>query len=454
MSQESQDYNKINDEFLTELFKACITSKSVLEIVIKHLKFHYIIGESYKKIFEKISQVYQLEGVIPTIGLLSQYFNNDENTLKLLIKIKNTSLSENKDLLLKTFEKFLINVKFIDLYQKIGRLHNDGKQDKAIELLESESKEIANFTIKDSYYTTIFKSFEQRQLERRLLNKDNIGANKIPFSIHCLDEDTRGGMDKGTSTLVMARSGGGKSTFLRWVGMSAARMGFRVVHFQAEGTEKEALDAYDAGWTSVDMESIEFGFLPPEKVKLIEKANRDIVAQGGEVYIKASENFDELSVNDCNDMLEDMEKIHGKFDLAIFDYMDVFTVRGKYYNSESGERKRREDIANKITNIATSRNIAVLTATQSNDVRPDLYNNPDFVLTRSNISEYKGAIKPFSNFLTLNYTDDEYENNILRIYADKYRKYRSKKTHKICTSFSNSRFYDSKRTMSIFIDKK
>lgn len=448
------EHHHINEDFLSELLKGCLTSKSILEIVRKHLQFHYVISEAHKKVFQRIIQIYELENSIATIGSLSQDFTKDENVLKLLIKLKNINIADKKDLLLKTFEKFLVNVKFIDLYSKIGRLHNEGQQQKAIKLLETEASLIANFTIKDQFYTPVFRSFEERQTERQKQNQRQVGSNKVPFSIHALDRDTRGGMDKGTSTLIMARSGGGKSTFLRWVGVSAARLGYKVAHFQFEGTEREVLDMYDSAWSSVALEDMEFGFIPPEKVKAIEKANKDIIAGGGEVYIKAAESFDELTLNDCNDLLEDMEKIHGKFDLVIFDYLELVTVKGKYYNSESGERKRREDVANKMTNIATAHNVAVLTAIQTNDIKQDAYDNPDFVLTRSHISEYKGAIKPFSNFITLNMTNDEYNNNIMRLHSDKMRKYKHKFTHKICTSFNNSRLYDAKKTLMLFWDEK
>lgn len=447
------EYRLINDEFLAELFKSSLTSKSILDIVSKHLHFHYISNETYKKLFEKIITSYQLTNDVPTIGTLAQDFTNDENVSRLLVKIKSINVSDKKDILLQTFEKFLVNVKFIDLYSKIGRLYNEGKQDKAINLLEQEASVIANFTIKDSYYSTVFNSFESRQIDRQSNIKSQVGARKVPFSIHCLDEDTRGGMDKGTSTLFMARSGRGKSTAMRWIAMAAARIGYRVAHFQQEGTEKDALDAYDSGWTSVDLSDIEFGHIPKDKIKLVEKANKDIIASGGEIYIKAANDFEEMSINDCRELLIDMEKIHGKFDLVIFDYLEIFTVRGKYFNSESGERKRREDIANRMTGIATEFDVAVVTATQANDIRPELYNNPDFVLTRSHISEFKGAIKPFSNFITINMTDDEYDNNMIRLYSDKFRKYKSGKTHRICSSFNNSRFYDAKKTLNLFYKK-
>jgi replicative DNA helicase len=448
---------QLDEQFLLELFKGCLTSKNFLEVISKHLKYHYIPEQSYKIIFEKINQDFDLLQTLPTIGSLTQHFSQskDESVLKTLLKIRNTNVTDNKDIIIKTFEKFIINAMFHDLYRRIGELHNDGKQDKAIKLLEQEANIIANFSIKDTYYTKVFGDYEKRQDQRRLKSKDNVGFNKVPFGIHALDHFTRGGMDMGTSHLFLGRSGAGKSTILRWIGLCAARQGFRVIHFQGEGTENECLVAYDAGWTSIDLSEMEFGMVPQEKVISIQKANRDIIASGGEIFVKASDSFDDLTVNDCKDIIEDIEKVHGKVDLIIFDYLEIFSIKGKYFNSETGERKRREDIANKMTNIATSFNSVVVTATQANDIRPDKYNNPDFVMTRSDISEFKGALKPFSSLITLNQSDDECDNNVGRLWVDKFRKYKRPNVPiRVAQSLNNSRYYDSKRSLEMFWDDK
>lgn len=447
---------QLNEQFLLELFKGCLTSKSFLEIIMKHLKFHYIPEESYKKIFEKIVQDYELLQTLSTIGSLTQHFNQskqiDDYVLKVLQKIKNTSVLDQKDILLQTFEKYIINAMFHNLYRKIGELHNEGKQDKAIKLLEYESQIIANFSIRGSTYSKIFSGFDKRQDIRKSKTKNSV-SEKVPFGIHALDYFTKGGMNKGTSTLFLGRSGTGKSTILRWIGMCAARIGMRVVHFQGEGSEQESLDAYDAGWTGIDLEDIEFGQISLQKVKAIEKANKDIIATGGEIFVKASENFEDLTINDCKDIIEDIEKNNGKIDLVIFDYLEIFGVKGKYFNSETGERKRREDIANKITNIAIQFNVATVTATQANDIKPEKYNDEKYVMTRSDISEFKGALKPFSNFITLNQTDDQAEEGIITLWIDKLRKYRKPFVKiNIAQSLNNSRFYDSKKSLELFWD--
>lgn len=444
----------INDTFLLELYKASLTSKSFLDIVSKHLAYHYIPQQEYKALFEKIVQQYELNREVPTIGSLSQQFNANEEVLKLLHKMTSINVADKKDTLLATFEKFLIERKFVDLYSKLGPLYNDGKQEQAIKLLQKESEVLSNFSIKDAYYTRVFGDYTQR-LEERQLKSRTQEAIKVPFSIHALDYITKGGISLGTSALFLAMSGKGKSTLMRWIGMSAARLGFRVVHFQQEGTEQECLDAYDAAWTSINLDDIEFGIVPKELESKIEKANKDIIAGRGEVFVKAASGFDELTINDCAEFVEDIERIHGKVHLVIFDYLELFSVKGQYHNTEAGERKRREDVANKMTGVAVTYNCAVITATQANDIKPERWNNPDNVLTRSDISEFKGALKPFSYFITLNQTQDEYNSEIVRLYVDKLRKYRLPyKPYKIAQSLNNSRFYNAKRSLDLFWDDR
>lgn len=446
---------QLTSDFLIELFKLCLTNNKVIDICKKYLKYQYIPTESEKKIFKFIIETYELSGKAPTIGMLQQAYSTQLEVITILTRMKKIVIdNEQIDDIIKTLETFIIDSKFVLLYDKLGDLYNDGKKSEAIQLLSDESKEINEFKLKDSYYSTVFKDFKNRQ-EDRIKNQDSRGSEKLTFGIHELDDWTRGGPDKGTSVLFLARSGGGKSTGLRWMGLSNARLGRRVVHFQAEGSERECLDAYDAGWTSVSMHDIEYGNLPTSKRDKILKAQRDILATGGEIYVYASETFDSMSIDDARQILLDIEGLYGEVDLVIFDYLEIFTVNGRFTSSEASERKRREEIANKITNIAVEFNCVTATAIQANDITVDKFNNEKFHLTRSDISEFKGAVKPFSYFITFNQTNDEYDESILRLWVDKFRKY--KKPNKpiyIYQSLENSRFYDSKKTLNEFYNSK
>lgn len=447
---------QLTENFLIEIFKSCLSNRNVLEVIDKHLEFNYLPDESHKKIWKGIKDSFQLTNKCPTIGILNEKFKDDQETLDLLVKIKKCKIPE-VDNIFPSFERFIKEIRFIALYEETGKQWNSNvgdvqeNQDKAIKHLSKESEAINSFSLKEGLYSKVFSDFEKRQELR--LNKDRDHAQtKVSLGIHALDYYSRGGIDTGTSALFLGRSGTGKSTLLRWMGINAARAGLRVVHFQIESTEEETMNAYDAAWTSVNLEDIEFGGIPKAIVKKVHNIQQEMVNKGSDIFVICPGQFDSLSVESCRDTIEEIEKKYGKVSLALFDNLELFTVKGRFPNSEMGERKRREDIANKITNIAINYNMACAATTQANDVRPDKFNNPDFVLTRSDINEFKNLIKPFSFFASINQTADEYEQNIARIYVDKMRKYKSGQIAKICQSLDNSRFYDSKKTLVTFWD--
>ena len=334
--------NKLSPDYVVELIKACFQSPKIMDICKQHLQYHYLENEAQKKVFKYIVESSEINNVVPTVGTIGQTFKTDKDIISLLSRIKKANVTnENHDLILDSFETFIKDSRFQACYDHVGNLYNEGKHEEAMKYLAEESTAINEFRLKDNFYSRVFADFEERQ-QRRQLEQETVFLNKCPWGIHCLDRATRGGINKGTSALLLGRSGGGKSTAMRWTGLCNARVGNRVVHFQAEGTEKECLDAYDAGWTSVKLEDMEIGFIPAAKRIKIVKAHKDILGSGGEIFVFAAEQFDSMTLNDCRTILIDIEKIYGKVDLVIFDYLELFNVKGTYYNSEQGERKRRE----------------------------------------------------------------------------------------------------------------
>lgn len=449
MNQKS----KLSADFTAELAKACLYSTKILEICRTHLKYHFLQSEAEKKIFKYIYEYTDINSQVPTIGIMGQTFGRDQDVLSFLKRVKDATIAKDQyDNMLVSLEEYIRRSRFIHVYETVGTLYSKGKHDEAIAALSKESQEIQNFALKETYYTTIFKGFEERQIKRERSEKDKALLERCTFGIHEADMITHGGPNKGTSVLLLARSGVGKSTAMRWIGLSNARLGKRVVHFQAEGTEEEVEDAYDAGWTGINTRDIEEGIIPDDKQQLIQLTRERLMATGGEIYVYASESFDSMSLNKCRDILIDVERLYGKVDMVIFDYLELFTVKGQYGSSEASERKRREDIANKITNVATEFKCVTVTATQANDIKMEKYNNPEFVLTRSEIAEFKGCLKPFSVFATLNQTDDEYDQGIMRWHFDKLRKYKKGQTIRFYQALDCGRFYDSKKTIETFYD--
>lgn len=451
--------DKLAATFVVELYKSCLTDSKVLDICRTHLQYTYLESDAQKKLFKYVFDYCDVQNVLPTPGIIAQAFHADSDVLAFLKQVKDTTLQhKDRDNIISSFEEFIRKSKFVALFNSAHDLYQEGKQDEAISLVAQESIEIVDFQIKDSYYTTVFKDYEERSIERERVADDNINLNdKMPFGIRELDEITYGGIKRGTSALFLGQSGKGKTTVLRWLGIANARIGKRVVHFQIEGSKEECLEGYDAAWTASklrDFEIRDFGQTSSELKKKILKARKDILANNGEIYIYAAESFDSMTIEQCRDIVIDIEKVTGKVDLIIFDYLEILDTKKKFGKTESSERKRREFIANKITDLGIELKAATATATQANDISPQDLKNPDFVMTRHHISEFKGTLKPFSYFLTINMTPDEERSDICRLYCDKFRRHPGGQTVMIAQKKDIGRFYDHERTMKDFYDEK
>lgn len=446
--------NKLHNNFIVELFKGILQNDKIHRVCRVYLGKENLQTKFQKVLFTYIMQYYDLNDKMPTLGIMSEKFKEDDDVLNFLVDIKKCKIKGNHDQIIDSLEIFIKRSMFINVYNDIADLYNADRQEDAISLMIEKSNEINNISIKESYYTKVIEDFEKRNNQRKIDALDNkIMDEKCPSGIPQLDLLTQGGFNKGTSVLFLARSGGGKSLILKGIGIENARIGKRVVHFQAEGTEKECLDLYDANWTGTNIYEMEFGAIDEKKYHKIINAQKEILNEKGEIFVYASESFDSMSLNKARTILEDIENTYGKIDMVIFDYLEIFTVEGKYGNTDSSERKRREDIANKMTNIAVEFNVVAVSATQANDIKREDYNNESFVLTRSHVSEFKGVVKPFSYFITINQTDGEYENNQVRLYLDKMRKYKARLTFNIIQSRSQARFCNKKKTREMFSDE-
>lgn len=444
--------NTINQDFVFELLKLCITNRKVLEICSQHLKYQYLPEESYKKVWKEIYNFYNINNKPPTFGILGETFQGQENETDLVSKIKSTDTIGREDEILYKFEhEYIKKAWFISMYNEAGELFKEGKEDDAAKYIKEESEKILNFSIKENYHQRVFADYWQRHEGRK--EKQKPRQEKIPTGIHELDWHTRGGIKKGTAACLLARSGVGKSTGLRQMGLAAATRGYNVVHFQLEGTEDEVYDPYDAAWTATNVEDLEVGNISKQHEAKIQKALKSIQGEEGDITVVPFENFGDVTVNQIRDKCYEIEKASGKIDLIIIDYLELASAHGfRKTGSQDNEQLRRAEVGEQLINLTKELNTALWTATQANDIKPEKWNNPDYVLTRSDISKFKNAVNPFFYFFTLNQTHDEYEEAIMRVYIDKMRGYKAGHTIKFYQNQSKSRFYEPRKTLQYFWD--
>lgn len=443
---------ELSKDFLHELLRICLKDVDILLLTKEYLKYQYLPGEEYKLVWQGIVNYYDLNKACISSGILSQKFQMNEKVQTVLAKIKKADLI-NRDEALEQLKEFIRLNLFIDSYDQIGELYQKGEREQAIELLKESYERLDKFSVKKAIgHTEIFKTILPRIHKRKedSLEKDDVSKHKkLPLGIPPVDVQIGGGVDRGDTFCMLAESGRGKSKFLKWVGISLSRRGFRVLHVQLEGSEQEALDAYDAGITGSTISEIENSIFTKKDLDNIQKGSDYINGLGGEIYVKSYSQFNSATMLEIRSLVAEL----GDIDALIIDYIELAEPgNGKRYNTDNeGERARRSAVANEFKNIAVEFDLAGFTATQAGTISDDDRNTPDFVLTRYHISEFKGLIKPFSYFFTMNQSDDEYREGIVRLYGDKTRKYRLlQRSIPMFTLFGRERFYDHLRSIEAF----
>ena len=444
--------NTLASNFVTELLAIALSKRTIFDIVRQYMKFSYFQIESEKKLWQWVTNRYDKTGKIPTIGQIQQQFSEDESVLEKVAEIGDVEIDEenvgSEAVILDTFERFIKKMKFLEANDKITDYYNQGKKDQAWDMFVKYADEFSKFSIQDAKFETVFGDFAKRQAQRQ--SEDYNFRFKIPTGIDEVDYrlgGETGGPETGECVLWLGDSGAGKSQVLVHCGVSAARQGHRVAHFQLEGTKEQCLNRYDAAWTGTLYSEVKLGNIPAKKMEVSKRIINKL--KRSDIIVSSEETFNAKTLVDVRRELKEMEKSYGKIDVIIIDYLELLEVGDGHNYSPSEERFRQAKLAKGMKMLAMEFNTVVHTATQSSNIPEECKNDPEFVITRAQLSEDKGKIRPFDIFITINQTRDEMKEEIMRLHTDKLRDYKNGDPIHICNNFAYARFYDRKRTMEM-----
>lgn len=445
----------LRGDFLIDLIKACVVSPNILNTVQQHLKYSYLPTETHKRLFKCMFDHYTEHAKSPTLGILAQNCR-DQESLSIIDAVRQTNIYDNKDQIIGTLEDYIKRNQFVELHLKTEELYNQGKHEQAIQFLSEQSQLITNFSLRSKLPARIYADFPQRQLRR---TEKDYTLKKVPTGIPQFDYHTHGGTDKGTGLLGIGRSGAGKTTLLRSCGHHASFRGLNVLHISCgDSTQEEIEDGYDAMWTGVPTYSLREGDFLGVNLEQIEKARQQFLALCGEIYVHVYKGFSQASIGDSRQLLIDVMKEH-KIDVVLWDYLEKFAPGNgrRYAETDDSNRLKKQHVAEAIINVCTELDVAGFTVTQASEVPIDVWNNPEKYLTRSNISNLKATIDPFAYCITLNQTEDEDDNEIMRIHEEKMRHYKVPswaRTYCIKQDRDHGKFIDVAATNRLFWDNE
>ena len=439
----------LTSNFVAELFAAALEKRTVFDIVRQYLKFSYLQIESEKKLWQWVTNRYDKTGKVPTIGQIQQHFSDDEGILEKLEEIADVEIDEHGgyELIVESFEKYIKKMKFLEANDKIADVYNRGEKDNAWDLFVKYAEDFSKFSIQDAKFETVFGDFAERQAKRK--SDDWKYRFKVPTTIDEIDYrlgGENGGPETGECVLWLGDSGAGKSQVLVHVGVSAARQGFRVAHFQLEGTKEQCLNRYDAAWTGTLYQDVKLGNITSKKMEVSKRIIKKL--RKTDIIVSSEETFNAKTLTDIRREVKEMERKYGKIDVIIIDYLELLEVGDGHNYTPHEERFRQAKLAKGMKMLAMEFNAVVHTATQSSNIPEEQKNDPEFVITRAQLSEDKGKIRPFDIFITINQTRDESKEEVMRLHTDKLRDYKNGDPIHICNNFAYARFYDRKRTMN------
>lgn len=443
--------DKLANNFIAELIAYALVNKTTFDVVKSYLKLAYLQDEPQKKLWQWISRNYDKTGRIATIGQMQQQFLTSDNVLELIADIQDVDVedtTEGHNNIVNTFEEYLRQMMFLDSNDKIAETYNRGDKDAAYKLFSEMAEKMSKFSITDASVERVFGDFDDRMAKRR--SEDYSKYFRIPTCIDEIDNalgGTDGGPETGEYVLWLGISGAGKSQLLCHLGISAARQNRRVVHFQLEGTKQQCLNRYDASWTGTLYQDMKIGEITSKKLEVTKKIVKKL--KKNDIFVFSCEEWGGMSLNDVRKNLKDIEKKYGKIDVIIIDYLELLEVGDGINYKPNEERFRQQKLSKAMKTLAMEFNAVVHTATQSNGISLEEQNDPEFVLSRSNLNEDKGKIRPADLFITLNFTIDEKKDQTMRLYIDKAREHAGGDVIHICNNFAYSRFYDRRRTQDM-----
>lgn len=443
--------DKLASNFIAELIAYALSRRDTFEVVKAYLKYSFLQEEAEKKLWQYISKNYDRTGRISTIGQLQQKFISSEKVLDLIEEINDVEVedtNEAHDSILSSFQEYLKQMMFLDFNDKLAETYNRGDKDSAYSLFVQLASEMEKFSIVDASSERVFSDFNKRMLARR--SEENNFRHIIPTCIDELDYvlgGVNGGIETGECVLWLGASGAGKSQCLVMMGISSSRQGNITVHFQLEGTKEQCLNRYDAAWTGTLYSDMKIGDITKKKMDIAQRTIKKL--QKNDIFVFSSEQWGGMTLLDVRQKCKSIEKKYGKIGCIVLDYLELLEVGDGIKYSPGEERHRQQKLAKGMKTLAMEFNAVVHTATQTNDISAEERNDPEFVITRSNLNEDKGKARPFDYVLTLNNTIDERREGFMRIYVDKAREHAGDSIIHICNNFARARFYDKKRTIEM-----
>lgn len=448
----SANRNALTAEYLYELYATAIRFDMVCNVLVTHMKKEYLPDRSFQRIQEVFANHYRSYKVAPSYAVLSQTFHADYDAIELINTFREYDSGHNPEVVTDMLEQYIKGVELQAVYVEVGKLYNQNRQEQAEEKLKGYAQWLSGFTLKTTAFIDVAKTFTARFNKNRKREEEIAASGKLPvtrFYLPDLDELNAGRNLRGQLSCFLASTGVGKSHIAKHIGIRAnVDDGLHVLHYQLEGSEEEALNAYSGGLIARNSFYFERGKISELEMRKFEK---EIEKYAGSITVRSFPRFNaRVSSLDIKNGIAEYRKINGfSPDIVIIDSMDLLTDASRRNWGAEHERSKRIAVANDLKDLAADESVWMVVTYQATIENREWLNDENNVLTEYNCSEAKGLARPCTHLVSLNQSANERGEDMMRLHIAKSRFFKKGDTFKIATDFDNEIFYDVQRTFNL-----
>ena len=444
--------NPLSAEFLYELYATALRQEPLCAVLARHMHKEYLPDRSFQQVQEAIAVHFKTYKTPPSYAVLAQTFHEDYDAIELIDTFREYDEGQSAEVMTDMLESYIKGVRLQSVYAEVGKLYNENKQDKAEKTLREYAEWLAGFTLKSTSFVDVAATFKERfeRNRRREEEEERSAAPRVSrFYIPYLDALNAGRNLRGQLTCFLASTGVGKSHIAKWIGVRAdIDDGLHVLHFQLEGSEEEALNAYSGGLISRNAYYYERGKISDTEMRHLEKL---VASYAGSITVRSYPRFNaQVSTLDIKNGISEYRKLKGyNPDIVIVDSMDLLTDANRRSWGADHERAKRIAVANDLKDLAADEKVWMVVTYQSTIEDREWLNDERNVLTEYNCSEAKGLARPCTHLVSLNQSSAERKENVMRLHVAKSRFFKKGDTIRIATDYDNEVFYDGQRTLNL-----
>ena len=331
--------------FQTKAIGILITDRDFLQQIADIVSPDYFDNDAGKWIIRKTLKYYNEYKTVPTMEVFKVELENLNKELQnvavkdLLKQAYKASKSTDLGFVKDTFLDFCKNQTLKGALMKSVDLLELGDYDDIRNLIDKALKAGTERDIGHEYITELEDRF--RDEARSVIETPWPLINKLLC----------GGLGQGDLGLIAGGPGGGKSWALISLGVQAVKLGFTVIHYTLELSEKYVGRRYDACFTEIPV-----GDIMDNKDKVKDRLDK---LRGG-LYIREYP-AGQATVNTIHAHLEKCIQQNIEPDLIIVDYADLLTSK-----SSKEKRDKLDDIYTNLRGLASEMKLPIWTASQVN----------------------------------------------------------------------------------------